>query len=90
VTNLFWFNPKLSYALTRTAGKLSPFKKIKQELRAGATFSRQAERHQNAKVLDVLIANLIFSVIHKRITEAEQFTTLVSMAKANFNFLHRF
>jgi hypothetical protein len=31
----------------------------------------------------VLIANLIFSVIHKRIKEAEQFTTLVSMAKAN-------
>jgi hypothetical protein len=31
----------------------------------------------------VLIANLIFTVIHKRIKEAEQFTTLVSMAKSN-------
>jgi hypothetical protein len=34
----------------------------------------------------VLIANLIFSVIHKRIKEAEQFTKLVSMAKANLIF----
>ncbi|MHA7129282.1 hypothetical protein [Algoriphagus namhaensis] len=31
----------------------------------------------------VLIANLIFTVIHKRIQEAEQFTTLVSMVIAN-------
>jgi hypothetical protein len=31
----------------------------------------------------VLIANLIFTVIHKRIKEAEQFTTLVAMAKSN-------
>jgi hypothetical protein len=31
----------------------------------------------------VLIANLIFSVIHKKIKEAEQFTTLVAMAKGN-------
>jgi len=31
----------------------------------------------------VLIANLIFNVIHKRIKEAEQFTTLVAMAKGN-------
>ncbi|REG82048.1 hypothetical protein [Algoriphagus antarcticus] len=31
----------------------------------------------------VLIANLIISVIHKKIKEAEQFTTLVSIAKAN-------
>lgn len=31
----------------------------------------------------VLIANLIFTVIHKRIKEVEQFTTIVSMARAN-------
>lgn len=31
----------------------------------------------------VLIANLIFSVIHKWIKEAEQFAILVSMARAN-------
>jgi len=31
----------------------------------------------------VLIANLIFTVIHKRINEAEQFTTLVAKAKSN-------
>lgn len=32
------------------------------------------------QVWTVLIANLIFSVSHKRIKEAVQFTTLVSMA----------
>ena len=31
----------------------------------------------------VLIANLIFTVIHKRIKEAEQFTILDAMAKCN-------
>jgi len=64
VTNLFEFQSKLSYCSTRTAGKLSPFSENQTELRAGLLFLGQP-RGIKTQVWMVLIANLIFSVIHK-------------------------
>jgi IS4 transposase len=58
------------------------FKKIKQNFELGYFFSDSREGIKT-QVWIVLIANLIFSVIRKKIKEAEQFTTLVAMAKAN-------
>jgi hypothetical protein len=54
----------------------------KMKLKIGYFFSDSREGIKT-QVWIVLIANLIFSVIHKKIKEAEQFTTLVAMAKAN-------
>jgi len=83
VSNLFEFQSQTIVLLYKNRWEIEPFfKKIKQNFELGYFFSDSPEGIKT-QVWIVLIANLIFSVIHKRIKEAEQFTTLVSMAKAN-------
>src|SRR5690606_2909421 len=83
VTNLFEFQSQTIVLLYKNRWEIEPFfKKIKQNFELGYFFSDSPEGIKT-QVWMVLIANLIFTVIHKRIKEAEQFTTLVSMAKAN-------
>lgn len=83
LSNLFDFHPHTIVLLYKNRWEIEPFfKKIKQNFELGYFFSDSREGIKT-QVWMVLIANLIFSVIHKRIKEAEQFTTLVSMARAN-------
>jgi hypothetical protein len=83
LSNLFDFQSHTIVLLYKNRWEIEPFyKKIKQNFELGYFFSDSREGIKT-QVWMVLIANLIFSVIHKRIKEAEQFTTLVSMARAN-------
>ncbi|MEB2783545.1 transposase [Algoriphagus persicinus] len=83
LSNLFNFRSHTIVLLYKNRWEIEPFfKKIKQNFELGYFFSDSREGIKT-QVWMVLIANLIFSVIHKRIKEAEQFTTLVSMARAN-------
>jgi len=68
-----------------------PFsRKSKQELRAGLLFSDRREGIKNAWFGCVWSANLIFSVIHKRIKEAKQFTTFGFNGQSKFYILTSF
>lgn len=83
LSNLFDFQSHTIVLLYKNRWEIEPFfKKIKQNFELGYFFSDSREGIKT-QVWIVLIANLIFSVIHKKIKEAEQFTTLVAMAKGN-------
>ncbi|MHA7129231.1 IS4 family transposase [Algoriphagus namhaensis] len=83
VSNLFDFHSHTIVLLYKNRWEIEPFfKKIKQNFELVYFFSDSREGIKT-QVWMVLIANLIFTVIHKRIKEAEQFTTLVAMAKSN-------
>jgi len=58
------------------------FKRLKQNFQLAYFFSDSSEGIKT-QVWMALIANLIFSVIHKMCQEAEMFTTLVNMAANN-------
>ena len=90
LSNLFDFQSHTIVLLYKNRWEIEPFfKKIKQNFELGYFFSDSREGIKT-QVWIVLIANLIFSVIHKKIKEAEQFTTLVAMAKANLILLSVF
>ncbi len=83
LSNLFDFQSHTIVLLYKNRWEIEPFfKKIKQNFELGYFFSDSREGIKT-QIWMVLIANLIFTVIHQRIKEAEQFTTLVSMAKSN-------
>jgi Transposase DDE domain/Domain of unknown function (DUF4372) len=56
------------------------FKQIKQNFQLDYFYSDSSEGIKT-QIWIVLIANIIFSVLHKRSKENEQFTTIVSMAR---------
>lgn len=58
------------------------FKQIKQNFELGYFFSDSTEGIQT-QVWVALIANLIFTVIHRQVKECEMFITIVSMASNN-------
>lgn len=58
------------------------FKRIKQNFELTYFYSDSSEGIKT-QVWIVLIAHLLFSVIHRQVKECEQFTTLVSMASNN-------
>ncbi|SMP33222.1 protein of unknown function [Algoriphagus winogradskyi] len=83
LSNLFNFESHTIVLLYKNRWEIEPFfKRIKQNFELGYFFSDSREGIKT-QVWMVLIANLIFTVIHKRVKEAEQFTTLVAMARAN-------
>jgi len=92
VTSVLSFNPKLSYLLsTRTAGKLSLFKKIKQGIELGYFFLGTADEASNAGLDLVLIAQFDIQRHHKKDPkEAEQLPPCVSNGQSNLIFLHLF
>ncbi len=61
------------------------FKKLKQNFELVYFFSDSSEGIKT-QIWIGLIANLIFDAIHKKIKEAEQFTTIVAMARTNMIF----
>jgi hypothetical protein len=58
------------------------FKQLKQNFELSNFYSDSAEGIKT-QIWIALIANLLFTVIHKRIKESEQFITLVNMASNN-------
>jgi hypothetical protein len=58
------------------------FKRLKQNFELGYFFSDSTEGIKT-QVWTALIANLLFSVIHRQCKEAELFGTLVSLAATN-------
>jgi hypothetical protein len=58
------------------------FKRLKQNFELSYFYSDSPEGIKT-QIWVVLIAHLLFTVIHKQIKECEQFTTLVSMASNN-------
>ena len=58
------------------------FKQIKQNFELGYFFSDSKEGIQT-KIWVALIANLLFTVIHRQVKECEMFITIVSMASNN-------
>ena len=60
------------------------FKQLKQNFELGFFYSDSPEGIK-AQIWIALIANLIFTVIHKQIKECEQFFTIVSMASSNLS-----
>jgi len=58
------------------------FKQLKQNFELGYFYSDSLEGIKT-QVWIALIANLLFSVIHRQCKEAEQFVTIVNMAAIN-------
>ncbi|MBX9851140.1 MAG: transposase, partial [Cytophagaceae bacterium] len=58
------------------------FKQLKQNFELNYFFSDSSEGIKT-QIWIALIANLLFTVIHKQVREAEQFITMVNMASNN-------
>jgi hypothetical protein len=83
VSNMFAFDAMTIVQLYKYRWNIEVlFKRLKQNFQLGYFFSDSPEGIKT-QVWMALIANLIFSVIHKMCKEAEMFTTLVSMAANN-------
>lgn len=83
LSNLFDYQSQTIIMLYKNRWEIEPFfKKLKQNFELRWFFSDSQEGIKT-QVWVALIANLIFSVIHKRVKETEQFTTLVAMARSN-------
>lgn len=83
VNNMFAFDALTVVQLYKYRWNIEVlFKRLKQNFELGYFFSDSSEGIKT-QIWMALIANLIFSVIHKLCEEAEMFTTLVSMASNN-------
>jgi hypothetical protein len=83
ITNMFDVQATTVAKLYKNRWEIEPFfKQLKQnfELKAFYSDSRQGIQTQ---IWLALIANLIFTVIHRQIKQAEAFTTMVQMARVN-------
>jgi hypothetical protein len=83
ITNMFEVKATTVAKLYKNRWEIEPFfKQLKQnfELKAFYSDSRQGIQTQ---IWMALIANLIFTVIHRQIKQAEAFTTMVQMARVN-------
>lgn len=83
LSNLFDYQSQTIVLLYKNRWEIEPFfKQIKQNFELFYFFSDSPEGIKT-QIWIALIANLIFSVIHRKIQQCEQFTTLVAMASAN-------
>lgn len=83
VTNIFDCQAQTIAALYKNRWSIEPFfKKLKQNFELSYFYSDKEEGIKT-QIWVVLIANLLFEVIHKQIKEAEHFSTLVSMIATN-------
>lgn len=83
ITNMFEVQATTVAKLYKNRWEIEPFfKQLKQnfELKAFYSDSRQGIQTQ---IWLALIANLIFTVIHRQIKQAEAFSTIVQMARVN-------
>ena len=83
LTNIFDFQAMTIAMLYKCRWNIEVlFKQLKQSFQLSYFFSDSAEGIKT-QVWVTLIANLLFTVIHRQLKEAEQFITLVSMASNN-------
>ena len=83
VSNMFDYKPYTIIQLYKYRWSIEVlFKQIKQNFELGYFFSDSCEGIK-AQVWIALIANLIFTVIHRQVKECELFITIVSMASNN-------
>ena len=83
VTNLFDYQASTIAQLYKCRWGIEPFfKQIKQNFEVGYFYSDSSNGIET-QIWITLIANLIFTIIHQRVQEAEQFTTIVATSRAN-------
>ena len=83
VTNMFDYNENTIILLYKYRWNIEIlFKQLKQNFELGYFYSDSLEGIKT-QVWIALIANLLFSVIHRQCKEAEQFVTIVNMAAIN-------
>jgi hypothetical protein len=83
VTNLFDYKATTIAQLYKCRWGIEPFfKQIKQNFEVGYFYS-DSSKGIETQIWITLIANLIFTIIHQRVQEAEQFITIVANARAN-------
>ena len=83
VTNLFDYQAATIAQLYKCRWGIEPFfKQIKQNFEVGYFYSDSSNGIET-QIWITLIANLIFTIIHQRVQEAEQFTTIVATSRAN-------
>jgi hypothetical protein len=83
VTNMFDVQATTIAKLYKNRWEIEPFfKQLKQNFELKAFYSDSREGIQT-QIWLALISNLIFTVIHRQIKQAEAFTTMVQMARVN-------
>ena len=83
LTNLMDYQAITIALLYKNRWDIEPFfKQLKQNFELGYFYSDSSEGIKT-QIWLALIANLIFTLIHKRAKQAEAFTTIVAMAKSN-------
>ena len=83
LTNLFDYKAATIAQLYKFRWGIEPFfKQIKQNFEVGYFYSDSSNGIET-QIWITLIANLIFTIIHQRVQEAEQFTTIVATSRAN-------
>jgi len=83
LTNHFSYKDYTIALIYKNRWSIKPFfKQLKQNYQLSYFFSDSREGIKS-QIWIALIANLIFTVIYSRLKEAEQFVTMVSMAKNN-------
>lgn len=83
VSNMFDYSDNTIILLYKYRWNIEvQFKQLKQNFELGYFYSDSMEGIKT-QVWIALIANLLFSVIHRRCKEAEQFVTIVNMAAIN-------
>ena len=83
LTNLIEYQASTIALLYKNRWDIEPyFKQLKQNFELGYFYS-DSPRGIKTQIWLALIANLLFTIIHKRVKEAEAFTTIVAMAKSN-------
>lgn len=85
VSNMFDYQPTTIIQLYKYRWNIEVlFKRLKQNFELGYFFSDSTEGIKT-QVWVALIANLLFSVIHRQCKEAELFTTIVNLAAINMS-----
>lgn len=85
VTNMFEYQDTTIIELYKNRWVIEVlFKQIKQNFELGYFFSDSPEGIKT-QIWIVLIANLIFTVIHRKVQECEHYSTIVSMASNNLS-----
>lgn len=83
ISNLFGYQSQTIVMLYKNRWEIEViFKQLKQNFELRHFYSDSPEGIKT-QIWIALIANLIFSIIHRKIKQCEQFTTLVAMARSN-------
>jgi len=83
ITNIFEYQAMTIAQLYKCRWGIEPFfKQLKQNYEVGYFYSDSSNGIES-QIWITLIANLIFTIIHQRVQEAEQFITIVAISRGN-------